>query len=110
MNVIKLVKNDNLPQVTLTLTDGSTGNAIDLSAATTSVVVRLRAQGSTTVLATLSCTKTNGGGDGVVMFFFPNNTLDVTPGTYEGEIEMNFNGLKQTVYDLLFFTVRADFD
>ena len=109
MSVIKLVKNDNLPQVTLTLTDENTGSAIDLSAATTTVNVRLRAQGSTTNIATLTCTKPNGGSDGKVMFYFPGTTLNVSAGTYEGEIEMDFNGLKQTVYDLLYFSLREDF-
>lgn len=107
---INLVKNDNLPQITLTLTDSNTGTAIDVSAATTTVQVRLRAQGGTTVLATLACSKPNGGGDGKVMFFFPGNTLDVAAGVYEGEIELDFNGLKQTVYDLLRFRIREDFE
>lgn len=106
---IKLVQGDNLPEVTLTLTDAQTGNAIDVSAETTTVVVKLRAQNGTTVLSTLSCTKPNGGGDGVVMFFFPGTTLDIAPGQYQGEIEISFNGLIMTVYDLLQFTLRAEF-
>lgn len=108
-NNIKLVQGDNLPEVTLTLTDAQTGNPIDLSAPTTTVVVKLRAQGGTTVLATLTCSKPNGGDDGVVMFYFPGATLDIAPGQYQGEIEMNFNGLIMTVYDLLQFTLRAEF-
>ena len=106
---INLVRNDNLPQVTLTLTDPATGSAIDLSASTTTILVRIRALGSTTVSATLTCSKPNGGGDGKAMFFFPGTTLDLAAGVYEGEIEMNFDGLKQTVYDLLRFKVREEF-
>ena len=109
MSSIKLVQGDNLPIVTLTLTDAQTGNAIDLSAATTTVVVKLRAATGTTILSTLSCSKTNGGGDGVVAFNFPNTTLAVAPGQYQGEIEMSFNGQILTVFDLLQFTVRAQF-
>lgn len=107
--IIKLVQSDNLPEVTLTLTDNGTGLPIDLSASTTSVVVRFRALGETTVLATLSCTKVTGGGDGKVKFFFPGTTLNLPEGQYEGEIEIDFNGLKQTVYDLLKFKLREDF-
>jgi len=106
---IRLVQGDNLPEVTLTLTDAQTGNAIDLSASTTTVVVKLRAQNGTTVLSTLECTKPNGGADGVVMFFFPGTTLDIAPGQYQGEIEISFNGQILTVYDLLQFTLRAEF-
>lgn len=108
-NNIRLVQGDNLPEVTLTLTDAQTGSAIDLSASTTTVVVKLRAQNGTTVLSTLSCTKPNGGADGVVMFYFPGTTLDIAPGQYQGEIEISFNGQIMTVYDLLQFTLRAEF-
>jgi len=106
---IKLVQGDNLPEVTLTLTDAQTGGAIDVSAPTTAVVVKLRAQNGTTVLSTLACTKPNGGADGVVMFYFPGTTLDIAPGQYQGEIEISFNGQILTVYDLLQFTLRAEF-
>mgnify|MGYP006285657137 CR=1 FL=1 len=108
-DVIKLVKDDNLPEVTLTLTDTNTGSPIDLSASTTSVNVYFRAVGSTTVLSTLACSKVSGGADGVVKFYFPGSALNVASGPYEGEIEINFNGLKQTVYDVLKFKVREDF-
>lgn len=106
---IKLVQGDNLPEVTLTLTDAQTGDAIDVSASTTTVVVKLRAQNGTTVLSTLTCTKPNGGADGVVMFYFPGTTLDIAPGQYQGEIEISFNGQILTIYDLLQFTLRAEF-
>lgn len=109
MSVIKLVQGDNLPEVTLTLTDRQTGNPLDLSASTTTVVVKLRAYGGTTVLSTLSCSKPNGGSDGVVKFYFPANTLDIPPGQYQGEIEISFNGQILTVFDLLQFLLRAEF-
>lgn len=109
MSAIKLVQGDNLPEVTLTLTDRQTGNALDLSASTTTVVVKLRAQGGTSVLSVLACSKPNGGADGVVKFYFPANTLDIPAGQYQGEIEISFNGQILTVYDLLQFTLRAEF-
>lgn len=105
---IKLVKGDNRPYITLTLSD-STGAAIDLSDSNTSVVVYFRAVGSTTVLATLATTKVNGGTTGLVKFNFPGTTLTITPGQYEGEIEITFNGEKQTVYDVLKFQLRDQF-
>lgn len=108
MSTIKIVQNDNLPEVTLTLTDRSTGNPIDLSAATTTVVVKFRAFGGTTILSTLTCSKVDPV-NGVVRFSFPGTTLDVPAGQYQGEIEMNFNGQILTAFDLLNFTLRADF-
>jgi hypothetical protein len=108
MSVIKLVQGDNLPEITLTLTDRQTGNAIDLTASTTTVVVKLRAADSNTLLATLPCTKVDPA-NGVVKFGFPGATLNVTPGQYVGEIEMNFGGQILTVFDLLNFYLRQQF-
>lgn len=108
-SVIKLVQGDNLPEVTLTLTDKATGEPIDVSALTTTVVVKLRALGGTDVLSVLECWKPEGGADGVVRFYFPNNTLDIPAGQYQGEIEISFNGQYLTVFDLLQFTLRAEF-
>lgn len=109
MSAIKLVQGDNLPEITLTLTDRQTGDALDLSASTTTVVVKLRAATGTTVLSTLTCYKPNGGADGVVRFYFPANTLDIPAGNYQGEIEINYNGQYLTVFDLLQFVLRAEF-
>ena len=82
---------------------------LDLSASTTSVSVKFRATGTTTVLSTISCTKTNTGSDGKVQFNFTSGVLDVDEGSYEGEIVVNFNGSLHTVYDLLKFRVRNNF-
>jgi hypothetical protein len=108
MSVIKLVQGDNLPEITLTLTDRQTGAPIDLSASTTTVVVKLRAADSNTLLATLPCVKVDPG-NGVVKFGFPGTTLDVAPGQYVGEIEMNFGGQILSVFDLLNFYLRQQF-
>jgi hypothetical protein len=103
---IKLVQGDNLPYIRLTLKH-ATGLPIDVSAAT--VQMYFRAKGTTTVLSTIACTKPNGGTDGVVIFNFSGTALNVDPGYYEGEIELNYSGTKQTVYDTLQFQVRAQF-
>lgn len=108
-DAIKLVAGDNLPTVTLILTDDSTGLPVDMSAATTTAAVKFRAAGTTTVLATLPCSNVTNGADGKVKFSFPAGALNVAEGMYEGEIEISFNGLSQTVYDLLKFKVRAHF-
>lgn len=107
--VIKLVANDNLPQIQITLTDDVTGNPIDLSDPLTVINVKFRAAGAATILATLPCTKKTTGIDGIVLFSFPGATLAVAAGAYEGEIEISFNGLIQTVYESLKFRVRSDF-
>ena len=106
---IKLVQGDTFPNVRLTLTDPVTGLAINLSDSQTTVQVYFRQAGTTTVLATIPCTKVNGGSTGQVQFNFSTGVLNVDPGAYEGEIEINFDGQTQTVYELLKFTVRQQF-
>jgi len=118
---INLVTGDTLPELTLTLRDSSTAASgvtldpndsstwapINVSGAT--VRLRLRELGSTTVKSTLTCSVTDGSA-GKVATDFPAGTLD-TAGTFEGEIEITFaSGGIQTVYDLIKFKVRGDFD
>jgi hypothetical protein len=52
----------------------------------------------------------NGGRYGQVSFNFTGSTLDVEPGPYEGEVEIDFGGELQTVYDVLKFQVRQQFN
>ena len=103
---IKLVQGDNLPYIRLTLRHAD-GSVIDVSMAV--VNMYFRQKGSSTILSTIPCSKPNNGTDGVVVFNFPGNTLNVDPGYYEGEIELDYSGTKQTVYDTLQFQVRAQF-
>ena len=103
---IKLVQGDNLPYIKLSLKNAD-GTALDVSDAT--VEVHFRAAGATTTLSILSCSNVGDGTDGVVQFNFPGSTLDVEEGLYEGEIKIDFAGLTQTVYNVLKFSVRADF-
>lgn len=104
---IRLVQGDNRPYIRLTLrqADGTVMNLTDAA-----VNVYFRAAGATTILATIPCSKINGGVGGEVSFNFPGTTLNVEPGAYEGEIEVNFGGEKQTVYEVLKFSVRAQFN
>jgi hypothetical protein len=109
VDVIRLVKGDERPVIVLTLTDDVTGSPIDLSLGTTSVSVKFREAGTTTLLSTIACTKLSGGTTGQVQFDFLGGVLDVDPGMYEGEVVVNFNSELQTVYDTLRFTVRENF-
>ena len=105
-DVIRLVKGDTLPIIQLTLTDDVAGQVLDLSAASTTVSVRFRKAGTTTLLNTIACTKSTNGADGQVEFDFQGGVLNVDAGQYEGEIVVDFNGSTQTVYEMLTFRVR----
>lgn len=103
---IKLVQGDNLPIIRLSLTNAD-GTPLDVTSAI--VKIYFRKEATTNVLSIITCTKVNTGSDGLVQFSFAGTTLDVPPGQYEGEIEIDFGGQKQTVYDVLKFIVRAQF-
>ena len=122
---IKLVRGDTAPQIIVSMTDESNGDPIDVSASGTIVYMDFRQSGTTTVLTTIIGTKMIGqlapdgtidttvvpaGKGGRVAFAWPPGSLDVDPGYYEGQITINFaDGTTQTVYQLLKFSVRADF-
>lgn len=108
VDTIRLVQGDSRPDITLSLTDESTGDPLDLSDATTTVNVKFRAAGSTTLLSTIACTKTDPA-NGEVQFNFAGGVLNVAGGLYEGEIEIDYNGETHTVYEVLKFRVRDDF-
>lgn len=105
---IKLVSGDSRPQVRVTITDESTGNAVDITGAT--VRLKFRAVGATTLIDTLIGVIQNGP-NGVVVFDWNPTTLNVEAGDYEGEVEVTFaNGAGvQTLYETLKFKVREDF-
>jgi|TARA_R110000851_G_scaffold244986_1_gene397774 hypothetical protein len=120
-DTINLVSGDTLPELTFTLRDSNTaasGKVLDSDDSdtwspidVTGAVVRLRIRelGSTVIKSTLTCTVTDGI-NGKVSTDFPVGTLDAA-GTFEGEIEVSLaSGGIQTVYDLIKFKVRGDFD
>ena len=106
---IKLVQNDTRPALVCTITDETTGSAVDISGAT--IVLKFRAAGATELTATVPGTVTNGSAGQVA--FYPASApemLQGAAGDYEGEIEITFADSQiQTVYDLLKFKVREDF-
>lgn len=106
---IKLVQGDTRPTLICTLTDDTTGSAIDITGAT--VLLKFRQVGATVLTATIPGAVTNPTG-GVVAFYWSSEptALDGPAGDYEGEIEIEFSdGTIQTVYDPLKFKLREDF-
>jgi hypothetical protein len=106
---IRLVQGDTRPSLVTTLTDSTTGAAINITGAT--VRLKFRAAGSTSLQATLIGSVTDGA-NGVVVFYWSDEptSLNGDPGDYEGEIEITFSDTTvQTVYDLLKFKLRQDF-
>ena len=106
---IRLVRNDTRPALVCTITDETTGAAINITGAT--VRLKFRAAGVDTLQATVIGTVINGTAGQVV--FYPASApemLQGEPGDYQGEIEVTFaDGQVQTVYDLLRFGIRQDF-
>lgn len=120
-DTINLVSGDTLPELNFTLRDSNTaasGQVLDpdnnntwspINVTGATVKLRIRELGSSTIKTTLTCTVTDGA-NGKVATDFPTGTLD-TAGTFEGEIEVTFaSGGIQTVFDLIKFKVRSDFD
>jgi len=110
-DLIILKAGDDNPSLTGTLRDKVSGNVVDISASTTTVAFRFRAQGATTILQNVTCSKIDSGYTGQFKVDWPATALDVTAGRYEGEIEIDFNGTIQSVIDpkQIRFLVRDDF-
>ena len=106
---IRLVRNDTRPAIVCTITDDTTGAAINITGAT--VLLKFRAAGAETLTATVTGAVTDGSGG--VVAFYPATAPEMLagePGDYEGEIEITFSdGQIQTVYDSLKFKIRQDF-
>lgn len=108
-DVIRLVSGDNRPAVLVTLTDDTTRGPVDLSDPATDVFVRFRAAGTKDVLSIIPCFKIGDGSSGQVMFSFAGGVLDVPAGSYEGEVQVNFSGELQTVFEVIRFRIRENF-
>lgn len=106
---IKLVQGDTRPAIVCTITDETSGSAIDLTDAVP--VLKFRAAGDTVLTATITGTII----DPLLgtCVFHPASDpamLAGEPGDYEGEIEITFSGGQvQTVYDVIKFKLREDF-
>ena len=105
------VEGDRKPDVYFALKTAE-GAPIDVSAVTATVKFRFiqqDVQGGTPKQGNITLSKPNGGTDGVVMLAWATTSLD-TPGEFQAEIEIDWNGLKQTVPDLVYFHVRPKLD
>ena len=122
-NTIKLVSGDDLPELDITLrdsnlaevgktldiTDPSTWNPIDITNVS-AVRLKFREVGSTTLKATIGCTRVAPYTEGRVIMNWGLTDLDSISGDYEGEIELEYtSGKFMSVPDLLKFDVRAGF-
>lgn len=106
--IVRLVQGDRRPIITVQLTDKSTNAAVDIAASTTTVYLKFRLQNASSVLQTITGDKV-AGFPGLVSFTFPAAALDVSAGTYEGEVSVDFNGSVQTCLDKITFPLREDF-
>lgn len=119
---VDLVQNNTGPPLTVSLMNEDSAGPIDVSLAT-SIVMFFMAQGSTTILDTLTGTPTTGflneddqlitagyatpGTGGRIIFNWNPTTLAVSPGAYIGSVQITFaNGVVQTVPEYLYFYVR----
>jgi hypothetical protein len=115
-----LVQGDTLPQLKITVRDrneAAAGKVLDLEDSSTwalvnltgsTVRLRIREVGGTTVKSTIIGNNTNPT-IGEVVFLFDQTTLN-TAGVFEGEIEYTSStGGVQTVYDLIKLQVREQF-
>lgn len=106
---ILLVQGDTGPQIKVTLTREDSGLAEDLTGATVSL--HFKKKNTDTVLFTLTGQSTaDEKVDGVTFFLFANGQLNLDAGKYVGEVEVVFeSGTRETVYEIIEFTLREDF-
>jgi hypothetical protein len=108
-DVIKLVAGDNLPNIGVQLVRAVDGKPVDLSPVGTSITVKMRQYGQTTVLVQLPGSVITDGKDGKLQFGFPGSALAVAPGLYEFEIAVSFGAALETVFETLKAQIRARF-
>ena len=104
-----LVQGDTGPQIKVTVTRDETGEVVDMTGAT--VYLKIRPKNSKTLTLTLTSTDVGSNlQEGVAIFVFSDGDLDIDPGNYEGEIEINFDdGSTETIFELVELFVREDF-
>ena len=106
----QLVQSDQAPQIKATLTRQDDGTLIDFDGG--SCALRFRAKGTTITLFTLAAVDVGGNfAAGIAIFSFSGTQLNLDEGYYEGEIEVTYSdGKKETIFDILDFYLRADFN
>ena len=104
MSSFYIKKGDRLPALEVQLI-GSDRLPIDVTTAT--VTFKMRAKNGTTLKVNASCTKPNGGADGIVRYSWGANDTD-TAGTFDGEFACSFSGSVQTVLANSYVTIIID--
>lgn len=126
MSRLAVVTGDT-PIIALDLTDQESGLVVDLSNAATTIAFKVRVVGSTTLKATVACTKLVGrktpggaidsgapynvvGFGGRCQAECPSTVFDA-PGEYEAEVEVTFGASARiaTVFQLVRIQARAQF-
>ena len=118
---INLVQGDTKPELNFTIRDSATavsGKTLDENDSSTweiinitgyTIKLKFKALTSSTVLFTESLAVISAAG-GTCSMLWPADSLDITAGIYEGELELTDGNSKvQTVYDKLKFKVREQF-
>ena len=118
---INLVQGDTKPELNFTIRDSATavsGKTLDENDSSTWEIINLtnyviklkfKALNSSTVLFTEPLAVISAAG-GTCSMIWPADSLDITAGIYEGELELTDGSSKvQTVYDKLKFKVREQF-
>jgi len=123
LETIPLVAGDDLPELNFTLRDSNTAAPgerldpddptswapIDLTSVS-AVRIYFRAIGGEEILDTMVCGRVAPFGEGRCFMQWNPTTLDIPAGSYEGEIEIEWDDdRRQTVYDRIRFKVRDGF-
>ena len=110
MTTYYLVQGDDAPQIKVTLTRDTTGEIIDLTDKT--AIMKFRKKGTNTLLSTLpDVAGAANNAQGIAIFQWDSDDLDISHGIYEAEVEVTDNetGRVETVYERIEFSVREDF-
>jgi len=108
LGTYKYVQGDTGPQMRFTFTDEDTGLLTDLTGAL--VTLRLRPTGGSVILTRELFINPETATNGEAIVIWQEGDLNVTPGTYEAEIEViHSSGLRETLFDVVVLWIRADF-
>jgi len=108
LGTYRYVQGDTSPQMRFTFTDEDTGLLTDLTGAL--VTLRLRPTGGSAVLTRELFINPETATNGEAIVIWQEGDLNVTPGTYEAEIEVLLDsGLRETLFDVVVLRIRADF-
>ena len=108
LGTYKYVQGDTGPQIRFTFTDEDTGLLTDLT--DSQVLLHLRPAGGSVILTRELFINPETASNGVAIVAWQEGDLNVTPGTYEAEIEVILSsGLRTTLFDVIVLRIRADF-